>query len=289
MALGKFSDLNLAKTAVLSGGTWAASLPLANMKDDARYVGAPARCPDCTSLAKSKFYVTLETTRSVSLVMLMFHTMSPGGLYRVSGIGPGGSWLTPDLQTAWTPVFASLFDSHELEYEEENWFTGQLPSSEQDLYPRHCTALFEPVLISDLMIEINDVVHPDGFFDIGGLWVSSTWSAEMNFQRGMDLTMESRDQQDEAPSGRVFTEERTPRRYVTVTYDASNTAEARRWIDAGARARSGRTVIFIPDADDEAGRVRDAFPAMFGNKLPGARFNYPTLNPSTLTFKEIIA
>ena len=36
MAKGAFSDINLAKTAALSGGTWSTPLPLANLQDDSR-------------------------------------------------------------------------------------------------------------------------------------------------------------------------------------------------------------------------------------------------------------
>ena len=101
------------------------------------------------------------------------------------------------------------------------------------------------------------------------------------------LGFEKRDQEDEAPSGRLFVEARRGRRVYTASYDMLTPAEARRWFDAGVRTQGGKPVIFIPDADDEPARIREAFPATLAPVK--ARFIYPTKNPLTATFREILA
>lgn len=288
MALGKFADTNLALTAALTGGTWSAALPLANLLDDKRYIGAPARCSNAALLANSQFIATLATTRMISLVYLMFTTLSISARWRISIIGPGGSWAAPDYVGAWTPAYGAVFQSYDQEYELENWWTGQLPSSQIDLFPRHVFQVLTPTLASAVKVEIDDVSNASGTFDIGGLFIGGAWSPSVNYERGMELAFEGRDIADEAPSGRLFTEARTGRRTVAVTYEALTTDEARAWFDAGVRAQGGKTVIFIPDADDEPGRIRGAFPAIFG-KPPAPRFTYPTQNQVAATFREIIA
>lgn len=288
--LGKFADTNLAQSATFdpATGAWSVALPLANLLTGSRYKGAPARCEDCSDLANSQFKVILAAPWSISLVGLLFHTMGLAAKYRVTGRAPGGTWEDPAFATEWMDVYGRLFNTEDLPYEAENLWTGQVTQAEIDLVAQHRFLAMEPQLVDALWFEFDDVTLDAGFFDIGGLWISSTFTPAMNFQRGMDLAVESRSQQDESPSGRLFTEERPARRTFTVTYDANTTAEARRWFDAGLRAGVGRTVIFIPDSDDEPGTMRDAFPAVFA-KPPGARFNYPTLNPVGITFREILA
>jgi len=287
MALGMIADTNLALTATLTGGNCAGALPLNNLKTDSRFVGAPARFLGVGTLANTTFEVELANVRSVNLVYLMFTTLSLGARWRISVISPGGSFATPDYQSAWLPAYGALNDSWDMAFEEENWFTGQLPSAEIDLCPRNVFATLPSVLAAKIRIEINDAANAAGELDIGGLFIASTFSPAVNYERGHELGLDARGVTDEAPSGRFFTEVRRARRVLSVNYDMLTTIEARRWFDAGARAQDGRTVIFIPNADDEPGRIREAFPAVMS--MPKPRFIYATKNPLALTFREILA
>ena len=114
------------------------------------------------------------------------------------------------------------------------------------------------------------------------------FSPLINFDRGRDLSVQARDLVDEGPSGRLFGEARTPRRVMTANYSNLEDAEAQRFVDAAMRAGTTRTVVFLPNTDDPAGLMREAFPAVF-SALPGARFGYPGLNASALVIKEILA
>lgn len=474
-ALGKFSDSNLALTATLSGGvTAAAPLDLSALKLERDYVYTPCRFPDCTSLTKTQFSAVLAEPRLVSMVALLFHTMSLGAKYRIrassedakamlvvksadlradgaswstssatitdlgagpygrrvrvastgatwhrigtynnavspvltagqaygvtvlyeagtsgwaymeirnnlgnagasmrgkvgaltpsstgagvysnvvqdqpvpglyrfratftpnfsgptsaSGVGPGSdvvgedivaigfqieagavssfyptapgdmtrpagyidSWQSYDLDTGWTDVFPSIFDPADLEWGVDNWLTGTVSQAELDLYPRNLFASLPEIIATGLKVELDDRANPAGFFDVGGLQIVSGWSPTINFARGRELTVLPRDLVDEAPSGRRFAEERTPRRRLAVTYDMLSDAEARRWLDAAMRARTTRTVLFVPDTDDPASMMREAFPATFGT-LPGPKFTYSGLNSTGAVFEEILA
>lgn len=289
MALGKFADVNLARTATLSGGAWSADLPLDNLKEDSRFVGAPARQEAPGTLASSRFDATLESPRALSLIAVLFHTLSLAAKYRLTVAGFGGTLADPVYQTSWLDVFPRMFATEELDYDEPNWWTGQLAEADLDLYPRHLwIPLSEPIVASAIRIELDDASNEAGYFDLGGLAIVSTWSPAMNFERGRELSMEFRDQEDEGPSGRLFFEERTPRRSLAVSWTMLQDAEARRLFDAGARARASRMVIFAPDLDDLPGLVREAFPATF-RAAPAPQFTYPGLNRLSATLREIIA
>lgn len=290
MAIGRFSDSNLTAAATLSGGAWpVAGLGLNNLKDDQDYIGAPARCADNTSLANSKFEVLLAEPRLVSLVVLLFHTMGRSAKYRITiSTAADPTYAAPLLQTAWEWVFPSIFDPVDLEFGLDNFWDGAVSASELDLYPRNLWAPFAEVLAERIRIELDDRNNAAGYFDIGGCWIASGWSPTFNFERGRELAVNARDVIDEAPSGRFFAEERTPRRQLAVSYEMLSDAEAQRWVDAGMRARTTRTVLFAPDLDDAAALMREGFPGVF-ERPPGARFTYSRVNSTAITFKEILA
>lgn len=289
--LGRFTDINHARTATLTGGTWSGDLPLSNLQDETRYRGKPARQLTPANLAASQFDCTLSAPRGITLVAVLFHTLSLAAEYRLTMAAPGGSLAAPSYDTGWAPVYPRVYSSADLAYEDSNWWTGQLAVEDLDLYPRHLwIALDAPVIAGALRLELNDGTNAAGYFDLGGLWVASTWSPEFNFERGRELHLDPRDQRDESPSGREFGEERTPRRRLQVSWSRLSDDEARRLYDAGARARTTRPVIFAPDLDDPRSTLREAFPATFSDDgLPAPNFTYPSLGRVSATFREIIA
>lgn len=290
MTVGRIADQNFALTAALSGGAWAPNLPLENLKADRRFVAAPARQLAPNQLSASRFDASLSLARSIDLVALMFHTLSLTAQYRLTIAAPGGGLDAPVYDSGWRPVYARMFDSLNLEWDDPNWWTGQ-GSSEEDvaLYARHLwVVLPAPVLASAIRIEIDDGENPEGFFDIGGLWITRTWSPRINFERGRQPSIEPRDQSEEAPAGRLFADERTPRRRLQLTWKRLSDAEAQRLFDAGMRARTSRTVLVLPDVSDPGLMVREAFPANF-DPPPSPTYRHNGLNEVEAGFKEIIA
>jgi hypothetical protein len=287
MALGKFSDTNLALAATLQG-TVSPILPLANMQDEQRYVTRPARFAS-VDLARSQFEVVMPDVSLVSLVGLLFHSMTLEARYRLTIADLGDTtYSAPLLQTDWEYVFPSIYDPVDLLWGAENFWAGTLTEAEIDLVPRHLWIPFDEVLASRIRVELNDHTNPAGYFDVGGLQVISGWSPLINFDRGRELAVLSRDLLDEGPSGRIFGEERTPRRQLTLNYSNLEDGEALRFVDAALRARTTRTVVFLPNTDDPAGLMREGFPANLAS-LPGAKFGYPGANASALVLKEILA
>lgn len=291
MQKGRLSDLNLFIGATIRGpaGGWSSAWPLANLIVEGDYKGAPARCVMPTDLTKSWFEIEFEEPTIVEMPALFFHTLSLGARYRITVTTLADTaYAAPLLQTDWTYVYPSLYDPEELEFGADNSFAGTLPADQLDLYPRHLYAPIDEALGQLLRVEIDDQENPAGFFDIGGAWGASGFSPEMNFDRGRDLKVIARDQIDEAPSGRQFAEERDGRRELTVSWSNLSDDEARRFVDLSMRSRATRTVLFVPDVDDPAALIREAFPATLGI-LPGARFGWPGMGASGLTLKEILA
>lgn len=287
---GRIADRNLALTATLTGGAWAAALPLNNLKADRRFLSAPARQTTPADLSASRFDAALSLARSIDLVALLFHTFSLTAKYRLTIAPPGGSFAAPAYSSGWRAVYERVFDSLNLDWSDPNWWTGQA-SDEEDiaLYARHLwITLPTPVLAGAVRVEIDDSQNPSGFFDIGGLWIALTWAPRINFERGRRPEIQPRDQSEEAPAGRLFPDERTPRRRHVLSWKRLSDAEAQRLFDAGARARTSRTVLVLPDTSDPGVMIREAFPAVF-DPPPTPTYRVSGLNEVEAGFKEIIA
>lgn len=285
-ALGRFSDENLALTAVLGGGEWSADLPLANLKDEERFVSRPARQLHPNDAAKARIEATLERDRTINLVALLFHTLGVDAEYRLTIAGPGQS-LAAGTVGDWTPVHGRMFPSENLAWEEANWWLGSPRPEDLLLYPRHLWISLKPgVLASAIRLELRD---PDAeWFDVGGLWICGAWSPQFNFDHGRELGLDPRSLSDETPSGRQLHEDRTGRRRLTLNWNMLSANEALRLFDAGARCGTKRPVLILPDVDDPVSLIREAFPATF-EKPPAPRLGRRFQNTIAATFKEIIA
>jgi len=289
MALGLFADTNIAADAVLAGGAgWSADLPLANLVAPG-FLARPARCLAPFTAARTRIDVPLAWAQRVTLVAMLFHTMSRSARYRITVAGADGNLAAPIYQTDWTPIVARISRSRDLQWGAPNWWTGQPLAADVDLYPRNAwIKLPRPMLTKKIRIELDDTTSNAASLDVGGLWVVSGWSPAFNFERGRDISVDPRSLVDEAPSGREFAEERRGRRRVSVTWAMLSDAEAYRMLDTTARVGTSKTVIFVPDLDDPASLVREAFPATF-SPPPSPKFLYDGLNTASATFREIIA
>jgi hypothetical protein len=292
MATGRLIDSNLVTrgdTTIAGGSTWSTAWPLANLLTESDYVGSPARCLNATDLSQSWLEVRFIQPETLLFSGLFFHSMSIGARYRIRATSDADvAYAAPVLDTGWQWVFPSIYDPVDLPFGVENFWSGTVTFGDLDLFKRHSWGFFDEVLAQRVRMDIDDQANPDGFVDIGGWFLAQGFSPELNFDRGRELAAEARDLVDEAPSGRRFAEERSPRRNLTISYSNLEDAEARRFLDAAMRARTTRTVVFIPDLDDQASLVRDAFPATF-KQLPSARIGWPGLAASGFTVEEILA
>lgn len=293
MALGFFSDINLTSAdagGTIAGGTsWHPIFGPANLQNDEDYIGAPARCLDATDTTQSWLERAWPEPQLISYVGLWFHTLSLGARVRITAAEYDDvGYAAPLLQTDWLWAYPSLYDPEELLFGVENFWAGTVTLSELDLYGRHTHLPIAEVLAGRVRIEIDDQENPDGWFDIGGLWMTPGFSPAINFERGRELSVLARDLRDEAPSGRVYSEKRRPRRELPITYAALTDPELRRFMDAAMRATTVKTVFFAPNLDDVAGLMREGFPATLGQP-PKGRTTYPGLGQVAFTLSEILA
>lgn len=286
MARGKIAFSNFAAAAELEGDGWSEELPLTNMLQTDRFVSRPARYPRVWPLGELNptFTVQLDRARVVDLVAFLFHNLSLSGRVRIShGLGAwsGSNWVEGEWIDAHRVV-----EPDDLDWLEPNFWAGEL--GEGALYPNHLFVPLDDVLADRFSIEIDDDADGGVHIDIGALWVTRCWTPAVNFERGRSPEVMPRDLTEEGPSGRLFSEVRRPRRRHDLVWKRLTDLEARQAFDMGQWAATRRPVLVIPDLDDPAATVREAFPAVF-DPPPRPTFSYSGLNEVEAGFKEIIA
>lgn len=281
----QFSTENVADAATLSGGSWLAGLPLANLQQvNLNYV---ARSADVLA-ASTRIDIDLgNATTVVRLVGLMRHTISTAGTYRITaGTSSGGS----DVYDSGTlDVWPRIYQYDDLPFEAPNWWTGQISDDEAALYPiKLLHDAGANYLARYWRIQITDTANAAGYVEVARLWMGELWSPQRNYTFGAGLMWEPRDRAEVSRSGVRYAERRPPARVFTCEFDALGDSEAfGRFLDAQRRLGSEGQMVAIPDPDDTARRHRRDILARVRRNAPLVQFAHE-LQSTSLELEEVL-
>lgn len=166
--------------AALSGGAWLAGLPLANLKE--RALSKVCRSVNA-STGSTVIDLDLGQARSLRALALQNHNLSQAGSWRVKlGSSAGASDIySGSYQSAWS----LSFDSGQLEWGSNNWWDGMV----DDDYIRH--PYIAPMLLPTwysaryVRIEISDAANPDGYIQMGRIFVGSGFVPALGARYGL--------------------------------------------------------------------------------------------------------
>ena len=232
--------------AALSGGSWAADLPLANLQDPLR--SKVTRSSDAEA-ASTVFDIDLGVTRALRLLAV----------------------LNTNLSTAATVRFAIYVDAahSQLLYD-----TEALPVSWKDVdaetlagwRPDFWVALPEEITGRYVRVEIQDVDNPDGYVELGRCLMMPGWEPETNFAYGAAIHYDhSATVIDQALSGVRYADRHQPLRSQRITYPVLGNDEAcRRVLEMQRRLGRDGELFFVhdPDTDDFFARQKSFLATM---------------------------
>lgn len=169
-----FAWNNMADTAVLSGGSWFDGLPLDNLKNRKQ-----ARVARSTSLATTatRFVIDLGASAKIwRVIALAAHNVSLSGRWRVTA-GADAAVTTPTYDSGWLAAWPSVYDTEDLEWENDNFWSGQYSEDERSGLNPNLTHR-APQLRSEryALVEIDDPLNVDSFVQIGRLFIADGWS-----------------------------------------------------------------------------------------------------------------
>jgi hypothetical protein len=269
--------------ATLTGGSWDADLPLANLKT--RQITKVARTAD-DATASTKFLADLGEARSLLAFALVNHNLSSAAQWRVLlGTTSGASDV---YAGSWVNAWRLTFDTDMLEWGDSGWWEG---TTDDDAIGApfaaiHVMAGF--LTARYVTIEISDTSNPDTYVQIGRVFIGGGYWPTVNASHdGYSENWEDLSAITAADSGTEFYDERRRGRVVRFTLPYVSHADAATLYEMQRRLGTTGEVLWIPDVADAEAQQRYGF---LGRLRQLSAIEYPWISARRAAFeiKEIL-
>jgi hypothetical protein len=238
---------NFADSAVLSGGSWSTTLPLANLQKTNR--GLVARSGNALA-ASTKVNIDLQFVRSFRGIGLLKHNASQAATYEITaGTTPGGS----DVYASGAKQIWAATPTLDLSWEDANFWLGTVNPEDIEGYPIDMIHdIGENIRAQYLTIQITDTGNPAGYFQSARLLVMPLYSPPYTFSLGARFGWEPRSEMKESLGGVAYFDRRTSVRVLRFGLPALARSDTYGQILELQRiAGNAGEVLVIQDADDE--------------------------------------
>lgn len=260
-----YSDDSVSYTPAFSGGSWDATLTLANLKD--RRLSLVARSSNALA-ASTLFNVDLGVVRSVGTVALVGHNLSVGATWRVkAGTTSGASDVYDSGALSLTFSAATAEDMVGI-----NFPAVHIPASAQSArYWR---------------IEITDTSNADGYVEIGRCLIGGKVSPTINMNLGVQLGLETPTVRTETDGSSFVFDAKPVRRTARFVLDHATAADGQgtQWKMQRLLGTSGQ-MLFVFDTADTAYMHERSFLCTM-RQLNGLEFPY--VDGRTRTAYELV-
>lgn len=253
---------NRANESALAGGSWVAGLPLANLQD--RRIRKVARSADL-ALASTQFTVALPKARATRLVAIVGHSLSLAAQYRITWADDAA--FTANVGTSgWCPVWPRMYDSADLDWEADNFWTGSISTDDAEGYPACLRFLLaSPVYKRYWHVEIDDSGNAAGYVDLGRLVIADGWQPTYNLSYGSTIGWEDKTATTEALSGEEYFDPANLYRVMTFALRNLSSDEAMRRVFEMQRQLGISGELFV--SYDGATQTPDSFRKSFLGRM----------------------
>lgn len=270
-------------SATLSGGSFTAGLPLANLQT--RKLKEVART---TNAAKANTYVqiALPKPRASRILSLVNHNFSTAARYRVRGsnAGPIGDADVCPYDSNWLDVWPIVYPYGTKEWEDPNWWGGRYSTEELSGYSATLVHLFSKAMLYQYWrIDIDDTANPIGYLQWGRMFIGPAWQPAINMSWGASIAWETDTDVQKSLGGAESYDVRSPYRVQRYKLDAMTRDEAMsNAFEIQRRAGIDKEVLWVSDPDDTVHALRTRFLARIRSLSP---IEYPYFNNNTTAFE----
>jgi len=281
-----FPDRTLAAT--LSGGSWQAGLPLANLQNP--LLSKVARSADA-ALASTLWDVDLGAVRAIRLLSIIRHNASANATARWTFFSDAGHTL-PVHDTGWLPFWPAYWPVLAQEWEADEFWTGDLTAEDIASYdPRpdlwHCLA--QPIHARYARVEVSDAANPDGYFELGRALIAPAVQAVQGVLVDPRAGWRSQTTVEQALGGVEYFNRRRAVRIVEGLFEHMSTGEGMAiFYDRQRRLDIAGEMYFVWDPDDTLLLYRQRSMLCRAEQLDPLENPYYDGARSPVRFKEII-
>lgn len=243
-----YPDRTLAAT--LSGGSWSAALPLANLRTP--LLSRVARSADADP-ASTQWIQDLGSERSIRVMALCRHNASVDATARWRFYADAAlTQLVHD--TGNRPFWPAYWPTEMMEWEQPNFWGGEPTEDDLAMWPTPDLwhALPQPIWCRYVRVEIVDPHNPAGYFEVGRSIVAPAVEAVMGGLVEASAGWQSRTRAEQSLQGVDFFDARAGSRVVTGTLEHLSTAEGMAMVwERQRRLDIHGELYFVWNPDDE--------------------------------------
>lgn len=254
----------------ISGGAWSATLPLANLQN--RLFSKVARSVDADP-ASTQFVMDYGTPQRLRIISLVAHNIGLQGRVRFEA-STVSDFSSSVYDSGWVDVWTGLLTAEwnidELEWENDNYWTGTYSAEEIRGFTAVSTHILpQPVSARYWRISIDDAANDAGFVQIGRLFMGPAWQPRINYSWGAGLGYETNTAVEVALGGTEFFDPREPVRIFRFTLEWMRDDEGfGRALELMRRAGVHGEVFVVPDPSDPFQGLRRNFMGRFRQLSP---------------------
>lgn len=264
--------------ATITGGSWEATLPLANLQD--RQLSLVARSTDALA-ASTTMRFAFATVRAFRCFALVNHNLSEAAQWRVKvGTTAGGAEV---YDSGWLDCWQMAFDLGLMP-----WGTAGLwRHIDGDEFVGHDRAIVHVATAgwydgTHVQIEIDDTTNADGFVQMGRVFLGGGIQPAYNMSYGMAEGWVDRTEVQTTPGGAEYFQNRRPHRVATFSLDWLSAEEFKRFYEMQRLLGISGEVFYIPDTDDTDVQQRQGF---LGRLQELSMIEYPYANTRKKAFR----
>lgn len=269
----------------ISGGSWLAARPLSKLKN--RQIGDVARSTNL-ALASTKFDINLNAQRNVRVVDLRNHNFSLSAKYRITASN-AADFAALKYDSGWSDAWPVVYPSGSLEWEDDNWWSGKYTDEQRVGYVAAVTHLLPSnVLAQYWRVEIDDAVNPDGYVQLGRVFIGPVWQPTHNMSYGASIGWETTTEVQEAWSGSEYFDAKTPFRVARFAIDWMDEDEGMSSsFELTRQAGVDKEVMWIHDPTDTVHALRRRFLGRL-RQLSPIEFPYANVTKNAFEIKELL-
>lgn len=280
---------NRVDAATLSYGSWVntATITLNNLKD--RVLAKPARSTDAAN-SSTRIRVDLGAPRRIKVLALCRHNLTTDANYRFRCYSDAG-YTNLIYDSGTLPVWAALFDSLTLEWEDSNFWSGTLAEEDRTGYAWNLIHLIPESTLAYQQywqLEFFDASNSAGYIQAGRLFMADGWTPTINMQYGAGIGYESRTGIVEASDGSEYFDEKVSFRVAQFQLDHMAVEEAMtRAFDMQRISGIDKEVLFVYDRADQAYLPQRSFLGRLRKLSPIEQPNFSEFG-TTYEIKELL-
>ena len=264
-------------------GSWQASLPLTNLQN--RTLSKVARSTDDAN-ASTRLRFSLDTARVIGVLSVVNHNLSTTAQYRYRIYSDSG-YATLAYDSGLIDVWAqAAFGTYE--WEDLRFWDLTITDDDRELFTKTLTHIPTTIVSEQYhQIEFFDTANPDGYVQLGRIFIGSSYQPTINMSLGAGIGYENNTLIDAAMSGAEYFDRRDSFRVARFTLEHLSDSEAVFNNDLQKLSGTDAEVLYIWDPSDTANLQRRAFLGRI-RSLSAIEQPYATLFRTGYEIKELL-